>query len=222
MIASVLPDDWKVVLADALAAPSWSTLQQFVADERASGTIYPPANEVFTAFHLTPFANVRVLLLGQDPYPNEGEGHGLCFSVKPGVKLPASLRNIYKELQSDFGIEPSKSGFLESWAKQGILMLNAVMTVRHKEINSHAKRGWEQFTDAAIAAVNAKESPVVFVLWGAHARKKIPLIDATRHCIVESAHPSPLSANTGFFGSKPFSKINASIDGAPIDWRIEP
>jgi uracil-DNA glycosylase len=166
---------------------------------------------------------VKVFLLGQDPYPGAGQAHGLCFSVRPGVRLPGSLRNIYQELQSDLGIKAVKHGYLASWAKQGVLMLNACLTVRADAPNSHAGKGWEKFTDAALRAVNAQKRPIVFLLWGAYAQKKIPLIDEKRHVVIKSAHPSPLSAGNGFFGSKPFSKVNAALKKAgetPIDWQL--
>ena len=166
---------------------------------------------------------MKVFLLGQDPYPGAGQAHGLCFSVRPGVRLPGSLRNIYQELEADLGIKPVKHGYLASWARQGLLMLNACLTVRADAPNSHAGKGWEKFTDAAILAVNALPRPAVFLLWGAYAQKKIKLIDESRHIIIKSAHPSPLSAANGFFGSKPFSKINAALKKlgeTPIDWKL--
>ena len=218
-----LPASWRDALADEFSQPYWAELQEFVQAERESHRVFPPADEVYTAFQLTPLDQVRVFLLGQDPYPGEGQAHGLCFSVKPGVSLPGSLRNMYKELQDDLGIPPAKSGYLATWAEQGMLMLNAVLTVRAGEANSHKGKGWETFTDAAIRAVNDKPDPVVFVLWGAYAQKKIKLIDVDRHVIIQSAHPSPLSAANGFFGSKPYSKINAALKmhGYPeMDWKV--
>ena len=203
--------------------PYWNVLQSFVAEERAEHTVYPPAKDVYNAFRYTPLDEVKVFLLGQDPYPNPGQAHGLCFSVRPGVRLPGSLRNIYKELHDDLGITPPKHGYLVSWAKRGVLMLNACLTVRAEKPNSHAGKGWEKFTDAALRAVVAQKRRIVFVLWGAYAQKKIPLIDQEQHAIVKSAHPSPLSAANGFFGSKPFSKVNAALEDAgekPIDWRL--
>lgn len=218
-----IPESWRRVLIDEFTKPYWAALQAFIGKEREQHTIYPPADEVYTAFRLTPYEDVRVFLLGQDPYPGEGQAHGLCFSVKPGVLLPGSLRNMYKELQDDLGIPPAKSGYLAKWAAQGMLMLNAVLTVRAGQPNSHKGQGWETFTDAAIQAVNEKTEPVVFVLWGAYAQKKLKLIDTNRHTIIQSAHPSPLSAANGFFRSKPFSKINAALrkNGfAEIDWDL--
>jgi len=218
-----IPASWRSVLADEFAKPYWAELQDFVAAERAAHTVYPPPDEVYTAFKLTPYEMVRVFLLGQDPYPGEGQAHGLCFSVKPGVPLPGSLRNMFKELHDDLGVPPARSGYLARWAEQGMLLLNAVLTVRAGLPNSHKGKGWEVFTDAAIRAVNDKDEPVVFVLWGAYAQKKLTLIDADRHVIIQSAHPSPLSAANGFFGSRPYSKINAALRKHgfdPIDWDL--
>ena len=218
----MFPAAWLPLLGSEFDKPYWRSLQTFVAAERAAGDVYPPAGEVFTAFELTPPEKVRVLILGQDPYPNPGQGHGLSFSVKPGVPIPASLRNMYKELRDDLGIDPPASGYLAPWAAQGVFMLNTVLTVRAGEANSHKNQGWETFTDAVIRAVSDLPDPVIFVLWGAQAQKKIPLIDTARHPVIQSAHPSPLSARTGIFGSKPYSKINALLSrrGQPeIDWR---
>jgi uracil-DNA glycosylase len=222
-----LPEDldpsWLAALTPETRKPYWNELQRFVAQERAAQTVYPPTADVFNAFRYTPLDKVKVFLLGQDPYPGAGQAHGLCFSVRPGIRLPGSLRNIYKELQDDLGIPPVKHGYLASWAQQGILMLNACLTVRADSPNSHAGKGWEKFTDAAIQAVSALERSVVFLLWGAYAQKKIKLIDESRHIILRSAHPSPLSAANGFFGSKPFSKINAALREAnekPIEWKL--
>jgi len=218
-----IPASWKRELAGEFAKPYWAELQEFVAAERARHTVYPPEDEVYTAFKLTPYVDVHVFLLGQDPYPGPGQAHGLCFSVKPGVGLPGSLRNMFKELNDDLGIPPAKDGYLAKWAAQGMLMLNAVLTVQAGQPNSHKGNGWEVFTDAAIQAVNEKDEPVVFVLWGAYAQKKIKLIDTDRHTIIQSAHPSPLSAANGFFGSRPYSKINAALKkhGHPqIDWDL--
>lgn len=218
-----LDQSWKSALEPETHKPYWNELQRFVADERNRHTVYPPAEDVFNAFRYTPLARVKVFLLGQDPYPGAGQAHGLCFSVRPGVRLPGSLRNIYQELQDDLGVKPVKHGYLTAWARQGVLMLNACLTVRAEHPNSHAGKGWEHFTDAALQAVNAQKRRIVFLLWGAYAQKKIPLIDQSRHFVVKSAHPSPLSANNGFFHSKPFSKVNAALEEAgekPIDWRL--
>ena len=218
----MFPAAWLPLLGSEFDKPYWRSLQTFVAAERAAGDVYPPADEVFTAFDLTPPEKVRVLILGQDPYPNPGQGHGLSFSVKPGVPIPASLRTRFKDLRDDLGIDPPASGYLAPWAAQGVFMLNTVLTVRAGEANSHKNQGWETFTDAVIRAVSDLPDPVIFVLWGAQAQKKIPLIDTARHPVIQSAHPSPLSARTGFFGSKPYSKINVLLSrrGQPeIDWR---
>jgi uracil-DNA glycosylase len=213
-----LPAAWANVLADELAAPYFHELTKFVEEQREQDDVYPPPDEVFSAFHKTPYESTRVLLLGQDPYHGEGQAHGLCFSVKPGVKTPPSLVNIYKELNTDMGCEIPNHGHLTAWAAQGVLMLNTVLTVRSGEANSHRKKGWEKFTDAVIRKVNDKTSRVVFVLWGKPAQKKLSLIDEDRHVVVQSAHPSPLSARTGFFGSRPFSQINQTLEEDPIDW----
>jgi uracil-DNA glycosylase len=214
---------WRPVLIAETEKPYWKPLQQFVKDERKKYTIFPPDKDVFAALHLTPYEKVSVLILGQDPYHEVGQAHGLCFSVQPEVAIPPSLQNIYKELHDDLGCTFPNNGCLTPWAEQGVLLLNAVLTVRAHQANSHQGKGWENFTDAIIRAVNDKPDRVVFVLWGAYARKKKPLIDPSRHVIIESAHPSPLSAANGFFGSRPFSKINAALReaGKPeIDWQI--
>jgi uracil-DNA glycosylase len=213
--------DWNPVLRAELAKPYWQELQAFVRREREQHVVYPPADEVFAALHLTPYATTRVLILGQDPYHGPEQAHGLCFSVRPGVAIPPSLVNIYKELRDDLGIEPPRHGNLESWARQGVLLLNTTLTVRGGQAASHQGQGWETFTDEVIRTVDGIEHPVVFILWGSHARKKKALIDTTRHTIIESAHPSPLSASNGFFGSQPFSRTNAALVAAgldPIDW----
>jgi uracil-DNA glycosylase len=218
-----LPHSWHSLLAEELDKPYFRKLEQFLKEDRASHTIYPPEKDIFSAFNLTPYKNVNVLLLGQDPYPGEGQAHGLSFSVRPGIKPPASLRNIYKELATDVGFRLPNNGYLAPWAKQGMLMLNAVLTVRAGEPNSHRGKGWEIFTDCVISRVNEKADPVIFVLWGAYAQKKIALIDTNKHTIIKSAHPSPLSARHGFFGSCPFSQINKSLRVAnkpQIDWQI--
>ena len=218
-----IPASWRPLLSAELAKPYFTNLKQFVESEQKTHTVYPPEREIFSALNLTPYESVKVLLLGQDPYPGKDQAHGLCFSVKPGIKPPASLRNIYKELQSDVGFRIPNNGYLVPWAKQGILMLNAVLTVRAGEPNSHKGRGWENFTDSIISRVGKLESAVVFVLWGAYAQKKIKLIDAERHVVIQSAHPSPLSARNGFFGSRPFSAINDALRRAgksEINWQI--
>jgi uracil-DNA glycosylase len=215
--------DWNPILAKELDKPYWIALQSFVAQERANAAVYPSHDEVFAALHLTPYADVKVLILGQDPYHGPGQAHGLCFSVRPGVPQPPSLVNIFKELEADLGIPPPPHGSLEAWARQGVLLLNAVLTVRAHRAASHAGKGWETFTDEVIRAVNDKPDRVVFMLWGAYARKKKVLIDTTRHAVIESSHPSPLSASSGFFGSRPFSRANAALVEAgrtPVDWRL--
>jgi uracil-DNA glycosylase len=211
------------VLRDEFAKPYWNTLQHFVAGERARHVVFPPADDVFAALHLTPFATTRVVILGQDPYHGPGQAHGLCFSVRRGVSIPPSLANIHKELTADLGIAPPAHGNLEAWARQGVLMLNATLTVRAGQAASHQGKGWETFTDEVLRAVNDKPHPVVFILWGASARRKRALVDLSRHTVLESAHPSPLSAHNGFFGSRPFSRTNAALDAAglaPIDWQL--
>lgn len=218
-----LPIAWRPYLAEELVKPYFRRLEQFLEKERKTHTIYPADKDIFSALKLTPYQNVNVLLLGQDPYPGEGQAHGLCFSVRPGIKPPASLRNIFKELESDVGFRLPNNGYLASWAEQGILMLNAVLSVRAGVPNSHKGKGWEIFTDCIISRVNEKEDPVIFVLWGAYAQKKIELIDNRKHTVIKSAHPSPLSARHGFFGSRPFSQINKELRAArkpQIDWQI--
>jgi uracil-DNA glycosylase len=222
-MTAAIPESWQPILAGETAQPYYEKLQAFVAAERAAHTVFPPDPEVFTALQLTPYEGVRVLILGQDPYHDDGQAHGLAFSVRPGVPPPPSLANIFKELKSDVGCRVPNNGFLAPWAEQGVLLLNAVLTVRAHQPNSHKGKGWERFTDAIIRAVSAKPEPVVFVLWGGYARKKLGLIDAGRHTVVESAHPSPLSARSGFFGSRPFSRINDALRSAgtpPIDWQL--
>jgi uracil-DNA glycosylase len=196
-----------------------------VAAERARHPVYPARDDVFACLHLTPFADTRVVILGQDPYHGRGQAHGLCFSVQRGVAIPPSLVNIHTELHDDLGIDPPPHGNLEAWARQGVLLLNTTLTVRGGQAASHQGKGWETFTDEVIRAVNAKEQRVVFILWGSHARRKKAMIDTSRHVVIESAHPSPLSARNGFFGSRPFSRANAALVEAglePIDWRIDP
>jgi uracil-DNA glycosylase len=217
--------DWNPVLRGELDKPYWAELQRFVAAERQRATVYPPPDEVFAALHLTPFAEVKAVILGQDPYHGRGQAHGLCFSVRPGVQPPPSLQNVFKELEADLGIPAPDHGCLDGWARQGVLLLNASLTVRAGRAASHQGKGWETFTDEVLRAVNAKPERVVFILWGSSARRKKALIDTGRHVIIESAHPSPLSASNGFFGSRPFSRANAALVEAgrePIDWAIPP
>ena len=215
--------DWNPILKAELEADYFAELNKFVAGERSRGEVFPPAEEVFAALHLTPYSEVKAMILGQDPYHGRGQAHGLCFSVRPGVALPPSLENIYTELEADLGVARPDHGCLEHWARQGVLLLNATLTVRSGNAASHQGKGWERFTDAVIRAVNDKPERVVFILWGGSARRKKALIDTSRHVIIESPHPSPLSAYGGFFGSRPFSRANAALVEAgrePIDWRL--
>jgi len=221
----VTATDWNPVLRGEFAKPYWQPLQQFVAEERSRHTVYPPADDVFAALHLTPYARTRVVILGQDPYHGPRQAHGLCFSVQPGVDVPPSLANIFKELRTDLGIAAPAHGHLAAWARQGVLLLNTTLTVRAGQAASHQGKGWEVFTDEVLKAVNAKPHRVVFLLWGASARRKRSLIDLDRHVVLESAHPSPLSAHNGFFGSRPFSRTNAALEQAgldPVDWSLPP
>jgi uracil-DNA glycosylase len=222
---AAMKTDWNPVLRGEFAKPYWAELQQFVAAERARGVVYPPADEVFAALHLTPYAEVKVVILGQDPYHGPDQAHGLCFSVRRGVPPPPSLQNIFKELEADLGITPPGHGCLDHWARQGVLLLNASLTVRQGRAASHQGKGWENFTDEVLRAVDDKPERVVFILWGASARKKKALVDRSRHVVIESPHPSPLSASSGFFGSRPFSRANAALVEAgrtPVDWAIPP
>ena len=215
--------DWNPLLRKQFAEPYWADLQGFIQQERERCQVFPPQEEVFAALHLTPFSEVKVLILGQDPYHGEGQAHGLCFSVRRGVKAPPSLKNIFRELKNDLDLAAPNHGNLESWTQQGVLLLNSVLTVRAHNAGSHRNRGWELFTDEIIRVVNAKSERVVFILWGASAQKKRPLIDSPTHVIIESPHPSPLSASRGFFGSRPFSRTNAALEEAgrqPIDWTL--
>jgi uracil-DNA glycosylase len=217
------PPGWQDVLSGERVKPYFRDLVEYVEIERKTGEVFPPASDVFNALAHTPYSQVRVLLLGQDPYHDNGQAHGLCFSVAPGTRPPPSLSNIFKELKNDLGISAPQTGCLTPWARQGILLLNAVLTVRAHQANSHKNKGWETFTDEIIERVNEKIEPVVFVLWGAYAQKKENLIDTRRHAIIKSAHPSPLSAHNGFFGSRPFSKINETLrmfGHREIDWRL--
>ena len=215
--------DWNPLLRAEFDKPYWAPLQEFVRTEREHHVVYPPHPEVFAAIHLTSYANTRVMILGQDPYHGPNQAHGLCFSVRRGVAAPPSLVNIHKELQSDLGFAPPRHGNLEHWAQQGVLLLNTTLTVRAGQATSHQGKGWETFTDQVIRVVNDKTDPVVFILWGASARKKKAFIDMSRHEVIESAHPSPLSAHNGFFGSKPFSRANEALIARgrqPVDWRL--
>ncbi len=221
--------DWNPVLRAELAQPYWSELQAFVDSERAAGSVFPPNEDVFAALHLTSFADVKVVILGQDPYHGPGQAHGLCFSVRRPAAPPPSLVNVFKELEADAGVPRPRHGDLTAWARQGVLLLNTTLTVRAHQANSHQGRGWEKFTDAVIGAVAAKPERVVFVLWGSSARKKKSLIANAGgggdlgHVVIESSHPSPLSAHNGFLGSRPFSRVNDALGEVgrdPIDWRL--
>ena len=215
--------DWNPLLREEFEKPYWKELQSFVEEERRNTLVYPAREHVFAALHTTPYADVKVLILGQDPYHGARQAHGLCFSVQRDVDPPPSLMNIFKELREDLGVTLPTHGNLESWARRGVLLLNTTLTVRAGQAASHQGKGWETFTDQVIRVVNEKPF-VVFVLWGAHARKKKALIDTTRHIVIESAHPSPLSAHNGFFGSRPFSKVNAALRSAgfeEIDWSLD-
>jgi uracil-DNA glycosylase len=217
-----LPADWQAVLAGELSQPYFRRLEEFVAAERQAHTVFPPEEDLFTAFRLAPYERVKVVLLGQDPYHGEGQAHGLAFSVRPGVKPPPSLANIFKELRDDLGCPVPDNGSLVPWAEQGVLLLNAGLTVRAHAAGSHANHGWETFTDAVIRALSARPQPVVFLLWGAYAQKKGQLIDPGRHRVLTAAHPSPLSAKK-FLGSRPFSRANQALrelGQAPIDWQL--
>ena len=217
-------NDWDEILKDEWAKPYYQNLREFLKKEYATQTVYPEMNDIFNALRYTSFEKCRVVIIGQDPYHEPHQAHGLCFSVKKGVDIPPSLKNIYKEIESDLGIKPADHGFLETWAKQGVLMLNNVLTVRRGQANSHKNMGWEQFTDRVIAELNKKQNPVVFLLWGANARKKCDVITNPIHKKLIAPHPSPLSAYSGFFGCRHFSKCNELLKEVglkPIDWQIK-
>ena len=219
-----IPASWRNLLEAESSALPWAALEDFLAGERrAKETVFPPAERIFAALTLTPPESVRVVIVGQDPYHDDGQAHGLAFSVPEPVKIPPSLRNIFKELESDLGFAPPRSGDLTAWAKQGVLLLNSVLTVRAHEAGSHQGRGWEEVTDALLRYLGKRQEPTVFMLWGAWAQSKAKWIDGSCHLILQSAHPSPLSAYRGFFGSKPFSRANAFLSAAGrgwIDWKI--
>ena len=216
-----IEQSWKERLAPEFEKQYFRTLTDFVRQEYATNRIYPKGSQIFNAFDKTPFEQIKVVILGQDPYHEPGQAHGLCFSVNDGIALPPSLQNIYKELEDDLGIPPQPSGNLERWAEQGVLLLNATLTVRAHQAGSHQQKGWEEFTDAVIHRVAEEKEHVIFILWGAYAQKKGAFIDPSRHLILKSAHPSPLSVYRGFFGSKPFSKTNQYLvqtGQTPIQW----
>ncbi len=219
-----ISNDWADALRPEYAKPYYKKLFDFMGAEYATKKIFPPSEDIFNAFHLTPLSKVKCVIIGQDPYHGDGQAHGLSFSVKPGTEIPPSLMNIYKELQSDLGCYIPNNGYLVKWASQGVLMLNAVLTVRAHMANSHAGMGWEEFTDAAIRVVNQKDTPVCFLLWGSYAGKKAAMLDNPNHLVLKAPHPSPLSAYRGFFGCRHFSRANAFLTShglSPIDWQIE-
>lgn len=217
-----LEQSWKEALIEEFDKEYFENLAEFVRKEYLKNKVYPKPRDMFRAFELTPFDKVKVVILGQDPYHGEGQANGLCFAVNPGVSLPPSLQNIYKEVKADLGIEPESSGDLSRWAKQGVLLLNATLTVRAQTPGSHQGKGWEEFTTSAIKVLSDQKENLVFILWGNYARKKGEIIDRSKHLVLESAHPSPFSAYNGFFGSKPFSKTNEYLrehDDKEIDWK---
>ena len=221
---SMIDNDWLPAIKEEYSKPYYKELFTFVKDEYSKYVVYPPADDIFNAFHFTPLSKVKVLILGQDPYHNHGQAHGLCFSVQKGVEIPPSLVNIYKELHDDLGCTIPSHGCLTKWAEQGVLMLNTVLTVRAHQANSHRGIGWEEFTDAAILALNSQDRPIVFILWGAPAQRKKRMLTNPKHLILEAPHPSPLSAYRGFFGCKHFSKANEFLKEhgvEPVDWQID-
>lgn len=220
----ILKNDWQYLLEDEFKKEYYLNLRKFLITEYKTRTIYPNMYDIFNALHYTEYKNVKVVILGQDPYHGPNQAHGLSFSVKPGVPAPPSLVNIYKELNSDLGCYIPNNGYLKKWTEQGVLLLNTVLTVRAGEANSHKNMGWEYFTDKIIGILNDREDPIIFILWGSHAQSKMTLITNPKHYTIKSVHPSPLSAHRGFLGSKPFSKANdflRSIGKEPIDWQIE-
>ncbi len=221
---AMIDNDWLTYVQDEFKKPYYKELYTFIRQEYNTRVIYPPADDIFNAFHLTPLSEVKVLILGQDPYHGERQAHGLSFSVLPGQAIPPSLQNIYQELKDDVGCYIPNNGYLEKWARQGVLMLNTVLTVRAHQPASHQGKGWEQFTDAIIQAVNAQDRPVVYLLWGRPAQSKIPMLTNPKHLILKAPHPSPLSAFRGFFGCRHFSQANEFLKEhgiAPVDWQIE-
>ena len=222
-IKPVIEESWKNILENQFSSDYFLNLKKFLIEEKKQYIIYPPGSLMFSAFNLTPLNKVKVIILGQDPYHGTKQAHGLCFSVPQGIKNPPSLKNIFKELSEDLGIEPSESGNLESWAKQGVLLLNSTLSVRANQAGSHQNKGWETFTDSVISTLSEKKSGLIFILWGNYAKAKEKLIDTDKHYILKAAHPSPFSAYSGFFGCKHFSKTNEILknSGLPeIDWKI--
>ena len=220
---TLIHNDWQDVLAPEFEKEYYQQLHAFLRDEYQHHRVYPDMYHILQAFEWTPFSQVKVVILGQDPYHGPHQAHGLSFSVQPGVPVPPSLQNIYKELQDDLGIAPVNHGYLKKWADQGVLLLNSVLTVRDGQAFSHQGHGWERLTDVAIHQLSERPKPVVFILWGRAAQNKMTLIDQTRNIVIKSAHPSPLSASRGFFGSRPFSKTNAALTAMgeePIDWQL--
>ena len=220
----LLNNDWEPLLAEEFEKAYYLDLREFLIEEYSTKTIYPEKDDIFNALKFTDYEDVKVVVLGQDPYHGHGQAHGLSFSVKPGVKIPPSLRNIFKELNADLGCGIPDNGYLKKWADQGVLLLNTVLTVREGEAHSHRGKGWEHFTDKVITLLNEREKPVIFILWGKPAQSKLSLIDEEKHKIIMSVHPSPLSARRGFFGSKPFSKVNELLreqGEQEIDWQID-
>lgn len=219
----ILKNDWHDLLSGEFEKPYYQELRQFLIQEYRRGPVYPDMYDIFSALHLTPFSETKVCIIGQDPYHGPGQAHGLSFSVKPGVKPPPSLQNIFKELHDDIGCPIPNHGCLEHWARQGVLLLNSVLTVRGGQANSHRGKGWERFTDRIVELLVARPQPVVFILWGRNAQEKVPMVDTTRHHVIASPHPSPFSADRGFFGSRPFSRANEFLRRVgiePIDWEI--
>jgi uracil-DNA glycosylase len=224
MEMAAIDNDWLPALQGEFKKPYYRDLYRFVKEEYSAGVIYPPADEIFNAFHFTPLSKVKVLILGQDPYHEYHQAHGLCFSVMPDQDTPPSLQNIYKELQDDLGCYIPNNGYLKKWADQGVLLLNTVLTVRAHQANSHKGHGWEEFTDAVIHAVNDQDRPIVSMLWGRPAQQKAPMLTNPKHLILKAPHPSPLSAYRGFFGCRHFSQANEFLQKngvEPIDWQIE-
>ncbi|GAA3011929.1 uracil-DNA glycosylase [Tetragenococcus solitarius] len=220
---TIIHNSWQDILADEFQKPYYQDLREFLKQEYATQKIHPDMYHIFEALQITPYEKVKIVILGQDPYHGPNQAHGLSFSVQPGVKVPPSLQNIYKELQNDLGIPPVNHGYLVPWAKQGVLLLNTVLTVRQGQAYSHQGKGWERLTDKVIEKLNERQDPVVFILWGKPAQKKFSMIDTSKHVIIKSVHPSPLSANRGFFGSRPFSKANnalVALGKTPIDWQL--
>lgn len=220
---AAITNDWLEGIGEEFKKPYYRDLYTFIKEEYSKCLVYPQADDIFNAFHFTPLNKVKVVIIGQDPYHGEGQAHGLAFSVKPEVEIPPSLVNIYKELQDDLGCEIPNHGYLQKWAEQGVLLLNTVLTVRAHQANSHQGKGWEQFTDAVIHAVNEQDRPIVFLLWGRPAQMKKPMLTNPKHLVLTAPHPSPLSAYRGFFGCKHFSQANTFLKEngvSPVDWQI--